>query len=506
MRDCLLIYDLLSSGISTNIFTFNGERVAYAYRPHKVFFDGNKAWQPTGMWWDGALHTTRDALKNIDPSRIAGVSFTTQGMICVCVDADGNALDDAVACQDNRAVEARDFISEKITSDGYYEITGLRNSSGSSLRKFMWVKQFQPEVYEKTYKMIQCKDFLALKFTGKILTDFTDANIAGALDINKWEWSDIILKSAGINPDKMPAIAESNTVIGEVTPKSATETGIPEGTPVVMGLGDVASSALGAGLARLGQVYVNIGSSTWIAQCRKTVLRDGDRSIINSVHGIPRTLLCFVPSQETGIVFKWLKNEIFRYDTDRKREVEPFLNVYPYDNMGEQVLRSPIGANGVMCFPEVYRYGDEKSAGAYMGLTWENTREDMMRATLEGVCYELKNKLDFFRTDYTVNEITVVGAASKERTWLQMLADIFGVTVRNTTLSGSADAVGAAIVAGNALGVYKGFDEAGRFWRFADAFEPNPGNCAKYRELNNVYMAVKPAAESMRQKIRGLDV
>lgn len=487
----IVVYDVISSGTKTSVFRTDGKLLSHSYRALPISIEGDHIEQDTEDWWKTVLETTSEATANIDKSKIAAIVFTTQSQICLCVDEHANPLMKAITWADTRSLEIEDKIGKGISPKEHFHLTGLTNSPHSSIRKLMWIKEKRADVYEKTYKVIQCKDYLAARFCGRICTDYSDASSTFALDIEKREWSSRILKLSGIDRQKFPELFESNVVIGQITPEAAAETGLHAGTDVVLGAGDILCNAVGAGCIHPGDLYMSLGSSSWVAKCTKKPVPDDSllRPTANP-HAIPGLYLCFVCYQDAGVMFKWLKNSIFRYDPYGRRNVQPFENVYPYDCMEEAVKQSPIGANGILCLPHLLgataNQPQPYTSGAFIGLTWRHTREDMMRAALEGITFELKKLVDLFR-DSDTNEMTIVGIASHERYWLQMMADIFDITIYNTELTDTPDSIGAAIVAGQATGIYKDFDQAGRFRRIEEAFIPNPRNVELYAQLYQVY-------------------
>lgn len=492
MKQYFLTYDIISSGIKTSVFTVEGDLVSHSYRPLVQHFSGNRAEEPVESWIDGMKATTAEAMTGIRPEEVKAISFTAMSQVCLCVDRDGRPLHEAFTWSDTRSEEAGDPIGVRYSQKEVYEMTGLRNTPMSSIRKFYWIKQNWPQIYEKTWKMIQCKDYLAYCLTGQVYTDYSDASSTGALDVKKRCWSAEILDCVGIDAAKLPDIAESNQVIGTVTETAATAYGLHAGIPVTIGAGDILCSAVGAGCIHDRDVYMSLGSSSWVACCMdEPRLDDEMRSSINP-HAIPGKYLGFVNYQTAGVVFKWLKNEVFRYDENGAREIQPYKNVFPYKGMEEQVRQSPVGANGLLFLPHVLEadpaHPETYARGAYIGCDWRTTREDMMRAALEGVCFELRRFVEMFCGEEKPAQVTITGIASHELYWLQMIADVLGVPVKNTNLHDTPDSIGAAVIAGQGVGIYPDFAQANFFRNFENVFQPNKENVEKYEKIYKIYL------------------
>ena len=351
MGACFLTYDIISSGIKTSAFSQDGKLLAHAYRPLVQHFSGNTAQEPVESWLSGLEETTREVAGQTSLQNLGAIAFTAMSQVCLCIDRDGTPLHEAFTWSDSRSEEVGDPISQRLSQDQVYRLTGLKNTPNSSIRKLFWIKERWPEIYEKTYKMIQCKDYLAYVLTGAVYTDFTDASSTGALDITTMDWSQEILSCLGIDRDKLPAIAHSNQIIGHVTDQAASSFGLPAGVPVVMGAGDILCSAVGAGCIEHGDVYMSLGSSSWVASCMDKP--DFSTGASLNPHAIPGKFLGFVNYQTAGVVFKWLKNEVFRYNPDGDRAVRPYQNIYPYQGMEEQVRLSPPGAHGLLFLPYI---------------------------------------------------------------------------------------------------------------------------------------------------------
>lgn len=506
MGACFLTYDIISSGIKTSAFSQDGKLLAHAYRPLLIHFSGNTAQEPVESWLSGFEETTREVAGQTSLQNLGAIAFTAMSQVCLCIDRDGAPLHEAFTWSDSRSEEVGDPISRRLSQDQVYRLTGLKNTPNSSIRKLFWIKERWPEVYEKTYKMIQCKDYLAYVLTGAVYTDFTDASSTGALDITTMDWSEEILSCLGIDRDKLPAIAHSNQIIGHVTDQAASSFGLPAGVPVVMGAGDILCSAVGAGCIEHGDVYMSLGSSSWVASCMDKPNFSTGASL--NPHAIPGKFLGFVNYQTAGVVFKWLKNEVFRYNPDGDRAVRPYQNIYPYEGMEEQARLSPPGTHGLLFLPYILEadpaHPEAWAKGAYLGLTWQHTREDMLRAALEGVCFELRRFTEGFTGGKKPKVVTVTGIASHEGLWLQILSDVLGVPVQNTVLHDTPDSIGAAILAGQATGVYPDFAQADRFRAIEQVFEPDPARAAQYEALYPIYLDAFGGIEATLKRLERL--
>ena len=450
----LLTYDIITSTVKASIFTENGHLVRSAFRSLPIIFAGHWAHQDPQSWWDGVVTTTREVLEGLDTSRVAAMSFTDQVQVCLCVDASGRPLTHAITWSDTRSLELdEDAIGSALSPEEYYSIAGQPNTPCSSIRKLVWVKEKWPNIYASTHKMLGCKDYIVLRLTGNYITDYSDAGSTGAFDVNSMTWSRKILDAAGIDDSKLPTALPSTQIVGEVSPEAARLTGLHPGTPVVNGAGDFTCSAMGAGAVHEGDVFLNLGSSSWIAMASADLLTGHGMGIVNCVHAVSGLYVALANMQEIGVTFKWLKN-LLRYDgppVDSTAPVEPYRNVYPYDGMGKMVLGSPQGAKGLRYVPYILGASvtnpDHMARAAFTGINVEHTAQDFVRAALEGVSAEMARVLKEFRRHYSISKVVATGVACHEAEWIKILADAFEAEVVPADSTTTVDSLGAARIA-----------------------------------------------------------
>lgn len=465
--------------------------MAKAYRPLPIFLSGNRAEQPPKAWTVSLKETVAEVLEKCPDDSILAVTFSAMSQVCLPVDETGTPLGPAFTWSDSRAEELPDPLAGQFSGEYLHRLAGFPNTPNSSIRKLFWLKERQPEIYRRTACMLQCKDYLAYCLTGAFATDETDAATTGALNLRERNWSAEITEGLGLNQEKLPKIVPSYEVVGRVTEEAQEQFGIAAGTPVIMGAGDNVCSAIGAGCVRPGDVYMSLGSSSWVAACTEEPVLDKEMLFSVFPHAVPGSYLSFVNYQTAGVVFKWLKNAVFQYDPEGCREVLPYKNVYPYTEMEVLVEAGSPGAKGLLFLPHLLS-GDSShresfARGAYLGLSWEHTRADMVRAALEGVTFELRFFLEAVTGEKRLERLTVTGVASHERCWLQMLADVLGIPVRNTELHDTPDSIGAAILAGYGIGIYENMDQADRFRKWEETFVPDPERHQDYEALYGIY-------------------
>ena len=506
MSRYLLAHDLGTSGNKASLFTTDGEFVGsevYSYEAH--YFNGTWAEEDAAEWWKAVCVTTQKLISETKtaPGDIAAVSFSGQMMGCLCVDREGRPLRRSIIWADSRAVTQAAKLEEKISQKDFYRITGHRNSASYGVQKLMWIRDNEPDTYRQTYKVLNAKDYIVYCLTGAFCTDYSDANSMTCFDINRLEWSQELIGYAGIDPEKLPDAKPSVHVAGTVTAQAARLSGLAEGTPVVIGCGDGVSASVGAGSVEPGKTYSCLGTSAWITTAAEKPVFDEQMRTVTWVHAVPGLYAPNGTMQTAGGAYSWLKNTVCEMEVFQARE----QGRSPYDLIGEEIEKSPAGANGVLFLP--YLLGERaprwnhQAKGAFLGLKAENTRADLLRSVLEGITMNLCVILETLRASVPIDEITVVGGGAKGKGWQRIMADIYQTRILVPQVLEEAGSMGAAVIAGVGTGVFPDFRAIDRFLEIAHVQEPDPEAAKVYAPVKELfeacYRALEPVFPMMRQ-------
>jgi len=491
MTSYLLAHDLGTSGNKATLFVVDGRLVKSTTAAYETrYFNVNWAEQNPQDWWQAVCDSTHELLETsgVDPRQIAAVSFSGHMMGCLVVDRDGQPLRPHILWADQRAQAQATQLNERIGADRFYEITGHRSSPSYSLQKFMWIRDHEPEIYERTYKMIHAKDWLVFKLTGVILSEFSDASGTNALDLNALAWSDEIIAASGIDQGKFPDLVASTHVAGPVTAEAARQTGLAAGTPVVMGGGDGLCGTVGAGCVREGIVHTCLGTSSWVSFATDKPLLDHKQRTFNWAHIVPGMYCPCGTMQTAGNSVSWLKREIATSEVEHAKRDK----TSPYALMRDLMAQSRPGSNGVIFLP--YLLGERAprwnsdAKGSFLGIKMETTRGDLMRSVLEGVAMNLGIIIDVYREyGYAIKDMMMIGGGAKDDLWCQILADVWDATVHRLNYLDEATSMGAAVAAGVGVGLYPDFTAIDQYIAVADSFEPEPDHIAAYEPVKRVF-------------------
>ncbi len=489
MPTYLLAHDLGTSGNKATLYTTDGALVKSATYGYALKTKGGDcAEQDPLAWWKAVCDSTKELTNEINPADVAAVSFSGQMMGCVCVDKNGEPLRDSLIWADMRSTREENIIRKEMSDEAFYKITGNRLSPSYSATKLMWVRDNEPDVYKNTYKMLNAKDFIILKLTGKFVTDPSDASLTCLMDLNTLKWSDELVSVCGLEKGMLPDVLSSVAVAGGVTEAAARECGLLAGTPVVCGGGDGACAAVGTGSVCENQANLSLGTSSWISFASKKPVFDDGMMTFNFAHLVPDYVVPCGTMQTGGGALSWAVNTLGTFGRDASDIDKGVL----YKNVCEAVEASPVGAKGLLFLP--YLMGERsprwnnKAKGSFVGLTMEHTTGDMLRAVMEGVGMNLSIILEAFRkSGADINRLTAIGGGVRNPIWRQILSDILGVTIDIPNFLEEATSMGAAIAAGVGVGAFADFNVIGKFLKNEYTYTPDVSKKPFYDELKPIF-------------------
>ena len=295
--------------------------------------------------------------------------------------------------------------------------------------------------------------------------------------------SEELLNAWEIPASILPELHPSTDIAGTITQRAALETGLLEGTPVVIGGGDGSCACVGAGVVQDKHAYCVLGSSSWISAASREPVFDPKKRTFNWVHLDPCLYTPCGTMQAAGYSYRWFCNTLC--DAEKQQAQENEKNVY--DILNERVKHTPAGAGGLLYLP--YLLGersprwDSKVRGAFLGLSVTTGKAEMARAVMEGVGMNLYVILQALKTQVLINRLALIGGGAQGDVWPQILADIWGMPVETAVHSIEATSMGAAICAGVGIGLYRSFREAFVARMETRIFNPDRQANAVYRKL-----------------------
>lgn len=502
--------DLGSTTLKAVIFDLAGNVVASACRPTvQVHPDPAHpdwtVWMPDQIWGGAAAAMAEAVAQLDDPGRVKGVAVTGMGMDGVPVDERGQWLYPFISWHCPRTQPQFDWWSQHITAEKTFSIGGNTLWRFSTALRLLWMAEHEPEILRRTDKWLLIEDYVNLMLCGKMATDYTMASCTLLFDQRRLAWSDEMLNLSGIDRRLLADPYPSGTLLGELTRFAAEATGLPAGTPVVLGGHDYLCGALPVGAIRPG-VVLDV-SGTWeivLASMGEPVLTpEAQRTGVTVEAHVARDLYAIWGGAVSSDMLEWYRQQ---FGFEAKFQASQCGGA-DWDFLMADAAAAPAGSRGVMFLPHLSGAGcpmvDPRSLGAFVGLSNRATKGDMLRAVVEGLDYQFLDIVRTLRDDLGVpcDRLVVVGGAARNRFWMQNKADmvggLFGRTIEVSDVE-EATSLGAAMLAGIGVGLYQ--DEAdahAHVHKPSTVYEPDPAAAGVYARLYPIYQQLYPALESV---------
>ncbi len=502
----LLGIDVGTTGVKAAVISCNGEVLSKGYVEYEITTP-RPGWseQDPEMWWRATIKCVKDAVENVGASSedisCVGLSGQTNGV--VCIDKKGTLLRPCIIWMDRRSAKEAQSIEEKIGAQEFHEITGVLVDAFYSICKILWIKNNESKIFRKTQAILQPKDYIAFRLTGRKVLDIALASCTGMLDTRSKMYAESLLRDLGIPIDKLPELVNPDSVIGEMTVELAKEFGIPAGIPIVAGSGDVMVNALGSGAIAVGQAYVKTATvSDIVVTVGKPVL-DPKFRFATYLHPVLDKWLLIGGATGGGLCYRWFRDTFGQLE----KSISDDLGKDAYELMNEEAETVKANSEGLIFLP--YLEGvrspiwDAKARGVYFGITSKHRKPHFIRAILEGVAYSLRHRLDLMQDDLNVQtkEMISVGGGGKSHLWRQIIANVCNKPVL-LTKGEEQECLGAAILAGRGTGVYSSFEDAVR--NTVSISDKNEPDVTMHKDYDKSYLVYVSLYDKLKEAFRQL--
>lgn len=486
----IISHDLGTTGNKATLVDETGSVVAAVTVSYDTdFAQGGKAEQNPTDWWRALCAATRQLLTAHPHAQIAGVSFSGQMMGAVLLDGSGEPVRPAIIWADTRSTSQAAQLVDRVGMERGYSITGHRLNATYSLSKVMWVRDNDPEAFARSRHVMCAKDYVAYRLTGVMATDPSDASGTNAYDQSAGSWSEELLDASGVG-DLFTEIVPSTQIIGTVTEDASSETGLPAGTPVVMGGGDGPMAALGCGIVGAASgAYAYLGSSSWVSFAADSPLHDPLMRTMSFNHVVPGRYVPTATMQAGGASLQWIVEALASDDSAA------------YGELLDAAATAPASADDLYFLPHLLGerspYWNPRARAAFVGLARHHGRANLVRAVVEGVAFNLYTGLEAFTsTGAVIESIDAIGGAANSAHLLQVFSDVWGLPIRRRALVDEATALGAAVVGGVAVGLFDDFEIAARMSELRGEFAPSDtahkGYAASHARFLDAYRRIEP--------------
>jgi xylulokinase len=516
----ILSVDLGTSGMKVALITVSGKVLGWEAEPVQLYVtpDGG-AEQSPDEWWGAFLSAAKRLLARelVEVRAIRAVCCSTQGEGTVPVDKDGNALMNAVLWMDMRgAPYLRKQFGGPLNLDGidlfrilrWVRLTGgMPSTTGKDPAAHMLlIRDRFPEVYARTYKFLNVLDFLNLRLTGRFAATYDSiltSWVTDQRDPRAVHYDPGLVRDCGVDSAKLPEIVPCTAVLGPLQADVAAALGLPSDVQVVAGAIDNTAAAIGAGAVEDYAMHLYIGTSSWMAAhvpFKKTDIASSLASVPCAVPG--RYLLTALQATAGGNLTFLRDNVIYHKDELLQEADVPDI----FKVLDQIAMRVPAGSNGVLYTPWIWGerapVDDRHLRAGLYNISLHNTREDIIRAFLEGIAFNTRWLLQPVEKflGRKVPSINIVGGGAQSDVWCQIFADVMNVEIKQVSDPIYANARGAAWIGAVGLGEIS-FSDVPRLVEFKRSYAPQSANRGVYDERFAVFKEVYQQMKSVYKRL-----
>ena len=485
MSALFLGIDIGTSSVKAVIADSTGHIVSIGRESYELSITaGYNAEQNPEAWWIATVSAITHALEKLSPilwKNIEGIGLSGQMHGLVLLGKDGEPLYPAINWTDRRAIQEANDICAAFDDSYINHHLGGMIAPGFTAPLLLWMKKHEGALLSRADTFLLAKDYVRYRLTGIAATEQTDASGTGMFDIASRTWSKEVQAFLGLPPHIYPDVHTSCEITGGLSKTAADILGLPCGIPVSFGGGDQLMQALGNGIDNHGATSITIGSGGQVLMVSDSMIPMKDHCANTFVHAAPNTWAMLGGTLSAGLSLKWFYSTILE-STD-------------FQQADQLAANADAGSNGIVFLP--YLLGDRTphmdplARGAFIGLSADHDRRHMIRSVMEGVCFSLRESLEYMEAQGLHSEkIAITGGGAYSTVWRQILADVLGRDLV-FNMRGEQTGLGAALTAAVAVKAYPSLSDACACVSRGPSHTERPGdNAIIYNKLYEVFRCV----------------
>jgi len=419
------------------------------------------------------------------------------------VGKDGRHLYNMIVWLDQRSVKEAKYIKDKYGEVVYQETLNPITAT-FTLPQILWMKRHKREIYDKSWKILQPKDYVAFRMTGEAYTDRGMATSTLLVNIHTLEWSNKILELFEIDREKLPDIVNATNIIGEITEEFSEYTGISRGTPVVAGSGDAIAECFAAGIKREGDLLLRMGTAGALFVAVEKPVEEPTRSMFNFGYAIPNVWLAIATTQTCGLSLRWFRDVFCRKELEEAER----RGISVYEILNKMAEGVPAGSEGLIFHPYLIGergiYWDPYLRGSFVGITASHKLDHFVRAVMEGVAFSLRDALrPLEHLKIGLREVKLIGGGSKSKVWREIVSNVLNIEVHIPTFVDAS--LGSALLGAVGQGIFKNMEEAvEKTLKIGTTVKPNIESVEKYNKIFEIYREIHDGLEGINHRLVGL--
>lgn len=457
------------------------------YYPHSGWSEQNAE-----DWWQALAIGVKKLTENIDSAFIKGIGVAGQMHGLVVLDENDMLIRPVILWNDGRTQKQTDYLNEVIGKEKLSLNTANIAFAGFTAPKLLWMRENEPENFNRISKIMLPKDYLNYRLTGVHCTDYSDASGMLTLDVKNKGWSEEMLGICGVSIVQMPRLYESFEVVGTISPETAEELGLSPETVVVAGAGDNAAAAIGTGTVGEGKCNISLGTSGTVFISSERFSVDDNNALHSFCHadGGFHLMGCILSAASCN---KWICDEIFKTND--------------YKTLESNIAAEKLGRNEVFFLPylmgERSPINDTNATGMFIGIRPYTTREDMHQAVLEGVAFAIRDNLEIAeKLGINVLESCLCGGGGKSKLWQKILCNVLNIKL-NIPVFEEGPGYGAVLLAMVGAGEFEDVNQCiNKFVKIKEMVEPETELVKLYEERYTKYSKIYPSVKNLYKEIK----
>lgn len=484
--ECIITVELGTNAVRIFAFEMNGNIIGSMKGTYPTFHtEPDHSEQDPEQIFITMLYVLKNLLtEKIHPKKytVVSICFSASMHSVLAIDDRGVPLGNAITWADNRGkMEAKELKGSSFGSK-LHDITGTPIHPMSPLIKIAWIKNHDQSRFKSTYKFLSIKSYIIQQLTGEYAIDYSLASATGLLNIRDIKWESQALAYAGITEDQLPQLAPIFHSPGKLRKEFQKSLRLSASTKIILGSSDGCMAALGAGVWGEGKATITVEDSGAVRVISKELLRDEKHRFFNYVLS-ENHFVSGGPTNNGGVVFEWFARQFGDFKV-------PYETESIMENLIREASNVPVGSEGLLFLP--YLLGERapiwnaNARGSYFGLNINHQRQHFIRATMEGILYEIYSIGKTLEEHRAIKQLSINGSFASIPFCAQMIADMFNKPV---TISSNANSTsfGSFLVSATEIGKYKSLHEAAQTITLTDAVKPNSSHHTIYNRYFQIF-------------------
>lgn len=484
--ECVITIEIGTNAVRVMAFDLSGKVIGSMKGSYPTFHvEPDYSEQDPDQMFITMLYVLKNLLnEEVHPRNynVISICFSASMHSVLPVDKHGTPLGYAITWADNRGKNEAFELKNSLLGKEIYETTGTPIHPMSPLIKIAWLSRHDKERFKKTYKFLSIKSYIIQQLTNGYVLDYSLASATGLLNIHNLTWDNKALDFAGITSDKLPDLVPVFHSPGKLRREYQKSLGLSDDVKIIIGSSDGCLATLGGGVWEEGKATITVEDSGAVRVVGKKVLKDEKQRFFNYLL-TEKDYVSGGPTNNGGVIFEWFAKQFGDFKG-------PFDIEYTMVNLIHEAMEVAVGSEGLLFLP--YLLGERapiwnpNARGSYFGINIKHEKQHFVRATIEGILYEIYSIGKTLEEHRTISSLTASGSFASLPFCSQMIADIFNKPV---SVGENPDNIarGAFLLYATDMGIFKSLDEAARSVVLANTYSPNKGNHQVYEKYYSIF-------------------